>query len=315
MIGIRPHDALQRRQDLRGLRLLLPSGFQRFHGRRFISASANSVAASRSSGKRCATSRMASAYARSSAARSAGGVAACRFASASMFARSRAVTRPARTHGLLDGRVGGLLPLGVRRAVVVRAVRQRDAPVAHRAGRIEAGRFPERAIGLDVVEGVDESQPLVEVGLGLTRGRRNGLVVAPEALQEHGWRGRVTPGLMVGRRLRRAGGESERERSQDRADRTSHLTAPSLPHRKANVPAGVPHGLAAVRGPCARRDSASTDRERDCPSTPAGSPPRRYDCGSRPRPPAVATPVGGWRTRPGAACRAAEQPRIAASTP
>ena len=217
--------------------------------------------------------------------------------------------------GLLDGREGGLLPLGVGRAVVVRAVGQRDAPVAHRAGRIEAGRLAERAFGLDVVEGVHESQPLVEVGLGLTRGRRNGLVVAPEALQEHGWRGRVTPGLMVGRRLRRAGGESERERSQDRADRTSHLTAPSLPHRKANVPAGVPHGLAAVRGPCARRDSASTDRERDCPSTPAGSPPRRYDCGSRPRPPAAATPVGGWRTRPGAACRAAEQPRIAASTP
>jgi hypothetical protein len=97
VVRVRAQHPFQGLEDLRVSGCMLPSGFHRFHGRRFMSASANSVAASRSSGKRRATSRMASAYARSSSARWVVGVSACRFESASMVARSRSVAGPAST--------------------------------------------------------------------------------------------------------------------------------------------------------------------------------------------------------------------------
>ncbi len=92
------------------------------------------------------------------------------------------------------------LALGVGGAVVVRAVGQRDAPVAHRAVRIETRRLAEGALGLRVVEAVHQAQSLVEVGLGLGRAGRDLLRIGTE-VGEEGWRrGIGARGVLVGRR-------------------------------------------------------------------------------------------------------------------
>ena len=46
--------------------------------------------------------------------------------------------------------------LGVRRVVVVSALRDRDPPEAHGAARVEAHRLAERPLGLVVIERVDQ---------------------------------------------------------------------------------------------------------------------------------------------------------------
>ena len=81
---------------------------------------------------------------------------------------------------LLDRRQRPLLALGVGGAVVVRALGQRDAPVAHGTRRIDASPLPERLLGLLVVEGVHEPEALVEPALGLRGRRRDPMGVAPQ---------------------------------------------------------------------------------------------------------------------------------------
>ena len=164
-------------------------------------------------------------------------------------------------HGLLDRRERGLLPLDVRRAVVVRSVGERDAPVAHRALGIESSRLAERTLGLDVVEAVHQAQTLVEVRLGLGRRGADGLVVTAEALEKHGRR-RARCGVVVRGGLRGARRQDERQDAESCREESSHvatfsrivLTARVRTHR-------VPRG------------SASKGRERGRPSTSGGSPP------------------------------------------
>ena len=171
------------------------------------------------------------------------------------------------SQGLLDRRVGRLFPLGVGRAVVVRPLREGDAPVAHRARRIEARRLAERGLAFDVVEGVDEPQALIEVRLGLGRAGGDALVVAPEALEDHRRRGRGWPGVTVGARLARAARERDREEADDCVSASTHFIAPSVvnasvrarprprppeagaapltdPAPCATPPAGIPDGIA-----------------------------------------------------------------------
>jgi hypothetical protein len=103
---------------------------------------------------------------------------------------------------LLDRPVRGLLALGIRRAVVVRPLRDRDPPEAHRARRIEAYGLAERALGLEVVECVDQAQPLVEVRLTLGRDSRDRLVVTPQPVEEHRRRRHVRSRVIMGGRRR-----------------------------------------------------------------------------------------------------------------
>ena len=174
------------------------------------------------------------------------------------------------SQGLLDRRVGHLFPPGVGRAVVVRPLREGDAPVAHRARRIEARRLAERGLGFDVVEGVHEPQALIEVRLGLGRAGRDALVVAPEALEDHRRRGRGWPGVTVGARLARAAREHDREEAEDCMSAPTHSMTPSVVNARQSVrahthaprrrvsrhspirhhapkpPAGIPDGIAPV---------------------------------------------------------------------
>ena len=232
MIGIRPHHAFQRRQDLRSLRLhaavRLPEVPRpEVHERVGEQRGGVEVVGE-------ALRHLAHGVGVRAVERGAVGGRRDRVPlRESLDGRSLAVRDAARQdHGPLDGREGGLLPLGIGRAVVVRAVGQCDAPVAHRALRVEPGRLSERALGLDVVEGVHESQTLVEVGLGFARGRGDGLVVAPEAVEEHRRRGRGPSGVVVGRRLRRAGRQGEGQDAKDRGSMPSH------DRRSSNSPSG-----------------------------------------------------------------------------
>ena len=82
---------------------------------------------------------------------------------------------------LLQGLPGNRRPrLGHHRQVVVRAHSERDAPVAHRALRIELCRFRERARRLVVVERPEKPHSLIEISL---RRRRIGADRAVEVAQ------------------------------------------------------------------------------------------------------------------------------------
>ena len=178
-------------------------------------------------------------------------------------------------HGPLDGREGSSLPIGVGRAVVVRSLAERDAPVAHRAGRVETRRLQERGLRLQVIEGVDEPQPLVEVRLCRVRGG-DALVVAPEPLVDHrrghGPRRRVpVPAGLPG-----AARERDRKDDQNCAGPSIHAT------NLLSVDGGMLDGsrcsrplpsaaLVSDRARCA--GTASRGRARGRPSTSAGSPP------------------------------------------
>ena len=65
--------------------------------------------------------------------------------------------------GLLHRGVGRLGLLGVGRQVVVRTQRQGDAPLGHRAVRIDLRRHAKRANRLGVIECVHQPQTLVKV--------------------------------------------------------------------------------------------------------------------------------------------------------
>ena len=250
---------------------MLPSGFHRSHGRRFMRASARSVARVEVVGE--APRHLAHGVGVGAVERRALGA-----RRRGMTLRERLDGRPlARRHpvrpaqGFLDRRVGHLLPLGVGRAVVVRPLREGDAPVAHRARRIEARRLAERVLGLDVVEGVDEPQALVEVRLRLGRAGRDALVVAPETFEDHRRRRRAWPGVAVGARLARAARERDREDAEDCVGASTHTAAPSVVNASISFGARVhePTGTGAPpftdRAPCA--ETASRDPGRDRPST------------------------------------------------
>jgi hypothetical protein len=83
--------------------------------------------------------------------------------------------------GLAQRLVSRLPLLVVRVKVVVRSLRQRDAPVRHRQAGIEVGSAGEGPPGLVVVEGVKQDQPLVEELLRLGAARRHGMVMASKA--------------------------------------------------------------------------------------------------------------------------------------
>ena len=121
--------------------------------------------------------------------------------------------------GPLDRLVGSPLAIGVGRAVVVRAVGERDPPGAHGARRIEARRLAEGALGLEVVEPVHQAQPLVEVGLGLRRGGRDRLVIAAEVVEEDRLVGRAR--MLVSLRLNGAAHQGEQQ-NQDRMRTSTH---------------------------------------------------------------------------------------------
>ena len=181
VVGVRPQHALERRQDLGGLRLLRAVGLPevpRPEVHQGVGEERGGVEIVGEALRHVAHRVGVRAVQRRPIARGRGRVPL----------RERLDDRPlprrgaaCQLHGLLDRGEGRLLPLDVRRAVVVRSVGERDAPVAHRALGIEAGRLAERALGLDVVEGVHEAQPLIEVRLGLARRGGDGLVVAAEA--------------------------------------------------------------------------------------------------------------------------------------
>ena len=82
---------------------------------------------------------------------------------------------------------------GVHREVDVRPERVGDAPVTHRAVRIELHRPLERAHRFVVVEPVGEPQALIEVALRLGRRRRDPMVPVAESLQQR-HRSRRVPG-------------------------------------------------------------------------------------------------------------------------
>ncbi len=115
------------------------------------------------------------------------------------------------------------LALRVGRAVVVRAVRQRHAPRAHRARRIEAGGLAESGLGLVVVEAVDEPQTLVEEGLRPRRRGGDGAMVATQVVEERGRDGRRRGGaaVVVRGRLSRAAGQ-EGGGNQERGQALGH---------------------------------------------------------------------------------------------
>ena len=100
----------------------------------------------------------------------------------------RALRRP-RASGealrLTRGAPGLRLTIGVRRVVVVRALRDGDTPEAHRTLRIQARRLSERLLRLVVVERVDQPQALIEPALRVGRSRRDPVRVAAERIVEH----------------------------------------------------------------------------------------------------------------------------------
>ena len=107
---------------------------------------------------------------------------------------------------------------GHDRQVVVRADRQRDAPVAHRARRIERRGLGKRPRRLVVVEGPEQPHALIEIPLRLWRRGRDSAVKHPEAIENlraarpvgDGLRSAVVSSGVLGSRCRR--GRRSRQR-------------------------------------------------------------------------------------------------------
>src|SRR5207245_1564399 len=104
--------------------------------------------------------------------------------------------------GFLDGGVGGfeLGLLGVE--VVIGTDGQGHAPVSHGELGVQLGGLLEGAVGLVVVEGEDEPQPLVEelLGLGVLGG--DGVVGGAQTIEQDG-------GFLGGAVLGQGGGRKE----------------------------------------------------------------------------------------------------------
>ena len=133
---------------------------------------------------------------------------------------------------LHDGRERGVLALRVGRAIVVRAIGEGHAPVAHGARRIEAGRLAEGPLCLEVIEAVDQPQSLVEVGLGLRRRGRDLLLVRPEVrVQRRRRLVRARRVLMRDRRrgrLRRTGRPEQCDDDRQREQPSVHAAFSSI---------------------------------------------------------------------------------------
>jgi hypothetical protein len=97
--------------------------------------------------------------------------------------------------------IGRVIVVRVHRRIDVGAERERFAPEAHRAIGIEFLGVPERAGGFAVIEAVQHSQSLVEIGLGLrVRGGDLHMRIAKPAHQRR-WRLRLRrQGLCIGGR-------------------------------------------------------------------------------------------------------------------
>src|SRR5262249_40193256 len=112
--------------------------------------------------------------------------------------------------------------------VVVRAGGKGDAPPGHRAVGIQARRVAESPDGLVVIEGVDETQALVEVALRLGAGRGDGVAVRAEAVEDRRViRGGRRVALRVTALLGRATDDRRRrEQEQDHEDSERHQVPP-----------------------------------------------------------------------------------------
>ena len=225
VLGVRPHDALEGRQDLGGLRLHAAVGLPEVPGPEVHESVGEQRGGIEIVGEalRHVTHRIRvlSVQRRPVPGRRGRVPRGERLDERPLPRRDPAGQRD----GLLDRRERRLLPLDVRRAVVVGAVAERDAPVAHRTHGVEAGRLAERALGFDVVERVDQAQALVEVRLGFARRRADGLMVAAQALEEHGRR-RARSGVVVPRGLRGAGRQDEGENAESCRGASSHVATP-----------------------------------------------------------------------------------------
>ena len=85
---------------------------------------------------------------------------------------------------LLDHLDGATFVFLLHRTIDVRAERQRNSPIGHSRLRILLGRSFKRPNRFFMVEGIDESEPLIEITLGLFRCGGDGMVEGAQVFEE-----------------------------------------------------------------------------------------------------------------------------------
>ena len=85
---------------------------------------------------------------------------------------------------LLDHLDGAMFVFLLHHTINVGAERQRNSPIGHGRLRILLGRSFKRSDRFFVVEGIDESEPLIEIALGLFRCGGDGMVEGTQIVEK-----------------------------------------------------------------------------------------------------------------------------------